>query len=123
MRIVLSSCEHLMEQSSTIMNWHKLRKTFLDKLGKKPDINAFLFMIGIEQCGFIKDAYTKEEKQDLVHVAVSEFLCKDGHSSYEGRDESGWPHYKAMSNPPELSIKEQEHWLKTHIVRYFEDCS
>ena len=112
-----------MKPSSIIKKWHKLRKEFFDKLGKKPDINAFLFMIGIEQCGFIKDAYTKEEKQDLIHVAVAGFLCKDGHYLYEGRDDSGWPHYNATSPPPELSLKEQEQWLKTHIVRYFEDCS
>jgi len=112
-----------MEQSSIIIKWHKLKKSFFEKMEKRPDINAFLFMIGIEQCGFIKDAYSKEEKQDLIHVAISEFLCKDGHYLYEGKDESGWPHYKAISSPTELSVKEQEHWLKAHIVRYFEDCS
>ena len=112
-----------MDKPSLNKQWHSLRMSFLETLGKKPDINAFLFIIGIEQCGIIKDAFSKEEKQDLIHVAVAGFLCKDGYFSYEGKDASGWPHYTTVEVPPKLSVKEQEQWLKGHIVRYFEDCS
>ena len=112
-----------MNKPSLNKKWHDLRKYFLETLGKKPDINAFLFMIGIEQCGIIKDAFSKEDKQDLIHIAIAGFLCKDGYYSYEGRDASGWPHYTALKTPTILSVKEQEDWLKGHIVRYFEDCS
>ena len=33
--------------------WLKLRNQFKNKLGKKPDLNAVLFLIGIQETGGI----------------------------------------------------------------------
>ena len=109
-----------MDKNLLRKKWIALRNKFSGQIGKKPDINAFLFLIGIQECGLINDAYTKEEKQDLMHVAISLFLCKEGYYELEGKDKDGWPHYHILNKPPVKTIKKQEEWLKTHIVLYFD---
>ncbi len=102
--------------------WFALRHKFLKEIGKKPDIDAFLFLIGIQEVGQVKNNFKKEEKQDLMHVAVSLFLEKDGLGKYMGYDDQNWPHWELIANPPKRSRKDQEEWLKSHIVRYFEEA-
>lgn len=110
-----------MEAREIQKKWFDLRTRFLKTLGKKPDLNALLFIIGAQESGMIKDSFSKEEKQDLMHVAVSTFLEKQGYCKYEGRDDQGWPHWKFIKNLPKREKKEQERWLIHQVVLYFEE--
>jgi len=47
-----------------------------ERFGKKPDMEAILFLIGIQEFGQLKEKFTKEQKQDLMHVAVCSYLPK-----------------------------------------------
>jgi hypothetical protein len=38
----------------------------------------------------------------------------------DGVDEDGWPHYKQLKPMPDMSMPEQENFLKDHILLYFE---
>jgi len=92
-----------------------------EMLGKRPaDIGAVLYLIGIQELGAgIKD-FSKEEKQDLMHIAICKVLSYSGYYSLEGRDEEGWPHWKLMKDLPGFDLLEQETLIKTHIIEYFE---
>ncbi len=84
-----------------------------------PDLNAILFLIGIQELGFVKEKFSKEEKQDLMHIAICHLLSDDGYFEFEGRDADGWPHWKAL-RPIEVSgVKEQERMLQEKIIKYF----
>ena len=50
--------------------WWALEAKLVQRFGKKPDMEAILFLIGLQETGFIKEKITKEQKQDLMHLAV-----------------------------------------------------
>lgn len=92
----------------------------MDRFGKKPDMEAILFLIGLQETGFLRAKVTKEQKQDIMHVAVCTLLGQSGYYLLEGRDEEGWPHFKQLKEIPVLQLIEQENFLKDHILLYFE---
>jgi hypothetical protein len=86
-----------------------------------PDLNVVLLMIGIQELGFWKKGWTKEEKQDLMHIAVCRLLSYDGYYEFVGRDTEGWPHFNAIRVLEIKGEKAQEHFLKTKIIEYFKN--
>lgn len=83
-------------------------------------MEAILFLIGMQETGFIKEKITKEQKQDLMHVATCSLLMQSGYYELLGRDKDGWPHFQQLKTLPVLSAFEQENFLKDHILLYFE---
>ena len=100
--------------------WWKLESKMVEKFGKKPDLESILFLIGIQEFGQLKDKFTKEQKQDLMHVAVCSLLCQSGYYEQEFLDEEGWPHFRQLKALPEVSLIEQENFIKDHVLLYFE---
>ena len=103
--------------------WWKLEEKFLEKFGRKPDVEAVLFLIGIQEIGNFnpKRKFTKEQKQDLMHVAVCTLLSQSGYYKIEDYDEDKWPHFKQLKELPKFNMMEQENFLKDHILLYFEN--
>lgn len=90
-------------------------------LGKKPkDINGVLFLIGVQELGKGRSTFSKEEKQDLMHIAICKVLSLAGYYELEGIDQDGWPHWKLVKKLPHFDLLEQEKLLKLHILEYFE---
>ncbi len=112
-----------MEEWNLDFEWLRVRHTVKDALrrDKLPDMNAILFMIGMQELGYLQSKYTKEEKQDLMHIAVCHLLSYDGYYEFEGRDADGWPHYKALKAVPIEGIKAQSSLLQEKIIQYFKD--
>jgi hypothetical protein len=63
--------------------------------------------------------FTKEQKQDLMHIAVCSVLMPSGYYEHEGWDQDGWPHFKQLKEYKAMSLFEQENLLKDHILFYF----
>ncbi len=84
-------------------------------------MEAILFLIGIQELGDIREKYSKEQKQDLMHVAVCSLLAQSGYYELAGVDVDGWPHFKPLKALPELNMIEQENFMKDHILLYFEN--
>lgn len=103
------------------LRWWKLEERLMQKFGKKPDMEAILFLIGIQEFGNIKSKFTKEQKQDLMHVAVCSLLAQSGFYELEGIDNDGWPHFKQLLELPQFNMIEQENFLKDHVLLYFEN--
>ena len=100
--------------------WWTLEAKLLERFGKKPDMEAILFLIGMQETGFLAQKITKEQKQDLMHVAVCSLLSQSGFYLLEGKDEDGWPHYKQLKEIPAFGLIEQENFLKDHVLLYFQ---
>ena len=100
--------------------WWNLEAKLVERFGKKPDLETILFLIGIQEFGQIKEKFTKEQKQDLMHVAVCSLLSASGYYEVGGFDEDGWPHFKQLKAMPEMDTFTQENFLKDHILLYFE---
>ena len=101
--------------------WKNLINKLKSDFNKTPDVNAILYLIGIQELGAgIKD-FTKEEKQDLLHIATCKILSFTGYYELEHVDEEGWPVWVNIKKLPTLSTNEQEGFLKYHILEYFSD--
>jgi hypothetical protein len=74
----------------------------------------------MQETGFVKEKITKEQKQDLMHVAICTLLSPSGFYQLEGKDEEGWPHFRQLKEIPVLNVVEQENFLKDHVLLYFE---
>ena len=101
--------------------WHQLL-VFVEKtIGKKPkDLNGLLFIIGMQELGHGAKRFSKEEKQDLLHIAICKVLSLSGYYSLEGLDKEGWPHWKVVKKLPHFDLLEQEKLLRMHVLEYFE---
>jgi hypothetical protein len=100
--------------------WWALEAKLVDKFGKKPDLEAVLFLVGLQETGYIVEKISKEQKQDLMHVAVCTILAQSGYYAKAGNDEDGWPHFTQVKEIPVLHLVEQENFIKDHVLLYFE---
>lgn len=101
--------------------WSRLMALIQQNLGKRPkDLNAVLFLIGIQELGRGHAHFSKEEKQDLMHIAICKALSYSGYYVLEGVDQDGWPHWKLLKKLPRFDLLEQELLLKAGVLDYFE---
>lgn len=102
-------------------NWQALLHEIESMLGQKPkDLNGVLFLIGVQELGKGYQRFTKEQKQDLLHIAICRVLSLTGYYILEGQDKDGWPHWKLIKKLPRFDLFEQEKLLKMHVLEYFE---
>jgi hypothetical protein len=101
--------------------WNALIEELNNLIGKKPkDLNGVLFLIGVQELGKGSKIFSKEEKQDLMHVGICKVLSLSGYYHLEGLDKDGWPHWKLVNKLPHFDLLEQEKFLKMHVMEYFE---
>ena len=101
--------------------WAALLNSLEQIIGKKPkDLNAVLFLIGVQELGKGQKVFSKEEKQDLMHIGICKVLSLSGYYTLEGSDADGWPHWKMEKKLPHVTLTEQERLLKMHVIEYFE---
>jgi hypothetical protein len=107
-------------QNDLQTRWWALESRLLGRFGKKPDMEAILFLIGIQEFGEFRKKFSKEQKQDLMHVAVCSLFAQSGYYELEKVDEDGWPHFRQLKALPVMDMIQQENFLKDHVLLYFE---
>ena len=90
----------------------------IDMEGK---MKKLLFLIGIRELGSGWQEYSKDDKINLIHIAVCRLLEPFRYYKFDGYDEDGWPKYKILENLPELKANEQQILMKKAIIQYFID--
>ena len=112
-----------MEAWELEFEWLRVQHLVKDSLSrdKLPDLQAILFLIGIQELGQVRRDFSKEEKQDLMHIAVCSLLSTEGFFEFTGRDEDGWPHYKQIRVTPPGDVGKQEDLLKRLVILYFKN--
>ncbi len=101
------------------VRWLKLRIRLKEKFNIKPDMNGVLLLIGVQELGQGPQEFSKEQKQDLMHIAICTILLPSGYYSADGLYDEGWPHFTQLKPLPELQVYEQEDFLKDHALLYF----
>ncbi len=101
--------------------WWSLEAKLMERFGKKPDLEGVLFLIGMQETGFLAQKISKEQKQDLMHVAVCRVLSQSGYYQLQGHDADGWPHYEQVKELPVMPLPVQENFIKDHVLLYFEE--
>lgn len=83
-------------------------------------MDAIIYLIGIQELGQLHRKFKKDEKLNLMHIAICKLLEPYGYYEFDFVDEDGWPHYIMKEQLPALKAGEQSVLMKEAIVLYFE---
>ncbi len=97
----------------------KLSNQFAD--GEILDLDAIVYLIGVQELGQLHKSYKKDHKLDLMHIAFCKLLEPYGFYEFDFIDDDGWPHYKVKEQLPHLKAGEQSVLMKEAVVNYFVD--
>lgn len=95
----------------------KLSKKFAE--GDTLDLDAIIYLIGIQELGQVHKVFKKDEKINLMHIAICRLLEPYGYYEFDFFDDDGWPHYNIKEQLPTLKAGEQSVLMKEAIVQYF----
>jgi hypothetical protein len=101
------------------LRYQKLLKHLEKLFGEDLDVHALLFLIGVNELGIGHKKFSKQEKTDLIHVAICTLMIPAGYYEFKGRDEDNWPHFELVKNLPAINSKDQEHLIKEAMLDYF----
>jgi len=107
--------EKLKEQFDALVV--KLSNQFSD--GDPLDIEGMIYLVGIQESGKLHRKFKKDEKINLMHIAICRLLEPYGYYEFSHFDEEGWPHYKVIDELPHLKAGEQSILMKEALVNYF----
>lgn len=101
--------------------WDAVVKMLGDRFadGQILDLDAIIYLIGIQELGQLHRKFKKDEKLNLMHIAICRVLEPYGYYEFDFVDEQGWPHYKILEQLPPLKAGEQSVLMKEAIVQYF----
>ncbi|MDO4224580.1 MAG: hypothetical protein Q4C75_01640 [Bergeyella zoohelcum] len=103
--------------------WKKVEAFFVENFDAEPNIpiETILFLIGIQELGSGMQDYSKDDKVNLIHIAVCRLLQPFGFFEFSHYDEDGYPHFVEKEPLPELKPNEQQILMKKAIIQYFND--
>ena len=87
--------------------------------GERLDLDAIIYLIGLQELGQLHRKFKKDEKINLMHIAICRLLEPFGYYEFDYFDNEGWPHYKILEQLPPLKAGEQSVLMKEAIVLYF----
>ena len=87
--------------------------------GEDLDLDAIIYLIGVQEFGRFQQLFKKDEKLNLMHIAICRLLEPYGYYQFDFVDKEGWPHYTIKEELPPLKAGEQSVLMKEAIVNYF----
>jgi hypothetical protein len=101
--------------------WEELVERLSEQFngGAMMDLDGIIYMIGIQELGRTDQKFEKDDKIDLMHIAICRLLEPFGYYAFDYFDEDGWPHYQVLEQLPPLKPGEQSVLMKEAIVLYF----
>ena len=99
----------------------KLTQQFSD--GEDLNLDGIIYLIGVQELGQGKRRFKKDEKMNLMHIAICRLLEPFGYYTFEYFDDDGWPHYQMLTELPNLKSGEQTILMKQAIIGYFEEIA
>lgn len=101
--------------------WEKLMGIMKEQFGKNLTLEGVVFLVGLRELGTAHREFSKEQKVDLMHIAICALLAPGGYYRLSHVDEEGWPHWIAEKPVPHIDLFSQELFLKSHIIDYFSE--
>ena len=101
--------------------WNDLVKILSDRFadGDPLDLDSIIYLVGLQELGQFNRKFKKDDKVDLMHIAICRVLEPYGYYTFDYVDEAGWPHYKTIESLPVLKPGEQSVLMKEALVNYF----
>ena len=88
--------------------------------GDTLNLDGIIYLIGVQELGQGQRTFKKDEKLNLMHIAICKLLEPYGYYEFDFFDEDGWPHYKTLTELPNLKPGEQSVLIKEAIISYFD---
>jgi len=101
-------------------NWKQVLEKLNTQFGKDIDLQAILFLIGVQELGKGYQQFSKTQKVDIMHIAICTLLEQYDYYLYEGKDADNWPHWSLNEKLPPLEPYLQEQLIQQAIINYFE---
>ncbi len=95
----------------------KLSGQFSD--GDPLEMDGIIYLVGVQELGDFHRSFKKDEKINLMHIAICRLLEPYGYYDFDFFDDEGWPHYKIKEQLPPLRAGEQTVLMKEAVVNYF----
>jgi len=95
----------------------KLTNKFAD--GDSMSMDSIIYLIGIQELGKGPLDFSKDDKINLMHIAICRLLEPYGYYEFEYNDSDGWPHFKILKELPNLEPEAQSQLMKEAIIGYF----
>lgn len=95
----------------------KLSNQFAD--GDTLDVDGIIYLIGVQELGKFNKKFKKDEKVNIMHIAICRLLEPFGYYEFSHFDNDGWPHYTIKDQLPHLKAGEQTVLMKEAITNYF----
>ena len=111
----MSRDEQIKQRWETVVK--KLTAQFSE--GEDLDLDGIIYLIGLQELGQLKRTFKKDEKVNLMHIAICRLLEPYGYYEFDFYDDEKWPHYKVKAELPNLKAGEQSVLMKEAIVNYF----
>lgn len=101
------------------LTWSEVNSWLTDHYQMDVNLEAALFLIGVQELGKGAERFSKTQKLELIHIGICKVLSGAGYYRLNRIDEEGWPHYDSLQKIPHLKKNEQERFMKEKIVEYF----
>ena len=88
--------------------------------GDPLNLDGIIYLIGVQELGQGHREFKKDEKVNLMHIAICKLLEPYGYYEFDFFDIDGWPHYKILTELPNLKPGEQSVLMKEAIINYFD---
>jgi hypothetical protein len=104
-------------------DYEKVLAILANKFGDGEELNldAIIYLIGVQELGKGAVEFKKDDKVNLMHIAICRLLEPFGYYEFDFFDNEGWPHYKVLEELPQLKAGEQTVLIKEAIVLYFKE--
>jgi len=104
-------------------DYEKVLAILANKFGDGEELNldAIIYLIGVQELGKGVVEFKKDDKVNLMHIAICRLLEPFGYYEFDFFDNEGWPHYKVLEELPQLKAGEQTVLIKEAIVLYFKE--
>ncbi len=109
------------EKDTLQQDWKKI-VTELSTIFAEGDhltIDSILYLIGVQELGKGFQEFSKDDKVNLMHIAVCRLLQTYGYYKFDYFDSDDWPHYKRIKELPNLKTEAQSDLMKKAIIQYF----
>lgn len=101
------------------LRFQQVKKELEKEFGAGMDVQAILFLIGVNELGIGYKDFSKSEKNDVLHIAICTLLEPYGYYKFTHRDDENWPHFDLVKQIPPINDREQQHLIKEAITDYF----
>ena len=98
--------------------WSRLLEKLENQFNQEMTLKGILYLIGVQELNLGVKQYEREDKINVLHVAICKILTPFGYYRFDKVDEDGWPHYVELKAVKNLSENQQELLMKEAVIKY-----